>query len=223
MVAAQHRLLVDGLKVDHLRLVMGTSMGGMHTWMWGERYPDMMDALFPLASVPGPISGRNRMWRRMIIDAIRTDPTWENGNYTTTPRNMRLVHEVSLFMAGNSTQRHTEMPNAAKADAVIDDTVGRMMATADANNTLYALSASADYDPSADLEKINAPLTAINTADDLINPPELGVLEAGIKRVRNGRALVLPQGPETKGHGSHTYAALWKNELVDLLARSARK
>ena len=223
MVEAQHRLIAEGLKIDRLRLVMGTSMGGMHSWMWGERYPDMMDALMPLASVPGPISGRNRIWRRMIIDAIRTDPSWEDGNYTATPRNMRLVHEITLFMAGNSTQRAMEMPTTAKADAVIEDMVGRMMAGSDANNMLCALSASADYDPSADLEKIKAPLTAINTADDLINPPELGVLEREIKRVRHGRAVVLPLGPDTKGHGSHTYATLWKSELADLLARSARK
>lgn len=223
MVEAQHRLIADGLKIDHLRLVMGTSMGGMHSWMWGERYPDMMDALFPLASVPGPIAGRNRMWRRMIIDAIRTDPSWEDGDYTAPPRNMRLVQQINLFMAGNSTQRYVEMPTSAKADEIIDSMVGRMMTGADANNTLYALSASADYDPSADLEKIKAPLTAINTADDLINPPELGVLEREIKRVRNGRAVTISLGPDTKGHGSHTYAVLWKNELADLLARSAKK
>jgi homoserine O-acetyltransferase len=221
IVEAQHRLIVEGLKIDHLRLVMGTSMGGMHTWLWGERYPEFMDALMPLASLPTSISGRNRLWRRIIIDSIRSDPSWQDGNYTTQPRSLRIALALNLLMADNSIIRQAQMPTMAKADTVLDEYIARLPASVDANDLLYSLSSSNDYDPSVDLEKIKVPLTAVNFGDDLINPPELGILEREIKRIPKGRAVIVPAGPNTKGHGSHTYAALWKTELVDLLARSA--
>jgi len=219
MIDAQHRLLVEGLKVDHLRLVIGTSMGGMHTWLWGELHPDFMDALVPLASLPSQITGRNRLWRRLIIDAIRNDPDWMSGNYQKQPPSLRTAAEVLMFMSSNPIVRQQEMPTREKADKAIDDFVNRSIRTMDANDVLYALEASGDYDPAPGLEKIRAPLLAINFADDLINPPELGILEREIKRVKRGKAVILPIGPQTRGHGTHTNAAAWKNELAALLER----
>ncbi|MBA3964026.1 MAG: alpha/beta fold hydrolase [Chthoniobacterales bacterium] len=221
MVEAQYRLLTEGLGVNHTRLVMGTSMGGMHTWMWGELHPDFMDALMPLASLPTQISGRNRGWRRLIIDAIRNDPAWDGGDYKTQPPSLRTAAEMLWFMSSNPVLRQKEAPSLTKTDAVLDHFVDDYVKAADANDVLYAVEASRDYDPGPGLEKIRAPLLAINSADDLINPPELGVLEREIKRVPNGRALVLPLSEKTRGHGSHTVAALWKDQLVELLQRSA--
>ncbi|MFI5337875.1 MAG: alpha/beta fold hydrolase [Opitutales bacterium] len=218
MIEAQRRLLVDGLGVTHLRLVMGTSMGGMHTWLWGEVYPDMMDALMPLASLPTQISGRNRVWRRMAIDAIRHDPEWQGGEYRTQPQSLRTGAEMLYFMSSNPVRRQAESPTLAAADQALDAFVANYLKTGDANDVLYALEASSDYDPGPGLEKISAPLLALNTADDLINPPELGILEKEIRRVPHGQALVLPRSARTAGHGSHTLAALWKDELVRLLA-----
>jgi homoserine O-acetyltransferase len=217
MVEAQHHLLAEGLKVNHLRLVIGTSMGGMHTWLWGETYPDFVDALMPLASLPTQISGRNRVWRRMIIDAIRTDPEWQNGDYPTQPHGLRLATETLFFMSSNPVQRQKEAPTLADADRALDTYVNNAMKTMDANDVLYALEASADYDPAPALDQIRAPLLAINFADDLINPPELGVLEHEIKRVKHGRALVIPEGPLTRGHGTHTLASIWKEHLINFL------
>lgn len=217
MVEAQYRLLRDGLGVTHARLVMGTSMGGMHTWLWGELHPDFMDALMPLASLPVQISGRNRVWRRLVIDAIRGDPDWRGGDYTAQPPSLRTAAEMLWLMGSNPVLRQQEAPTLARADAVIDAFVAGYMKTGDANDVLYAVEASHDYDPNPDLEKIRAPLLALNTADDLINPPELGVLEREIKRVPHGRAVLLPLTPETRGHGSHTVAKLWAEELARLL------
>jgi homoserine O-acetyltransferase len=220
MIEAQRRLLVDGLGVAHLRLAMGTSMGGMHTWLWGQVYPDMMDALMPLASVPGQISGRNRVWRRLAIDAIRHDPEWMGGEYKTQPQSLRIGAQMLYLMSSNPALRQIETPTLAKTDAALDAFVANYFKTGDANDYLYALEASADYDPAPGLEKITAPLLAINTADDLINPPELGLLEREIKRVAHGRAIVIPFSDKTRGHGSHTVAALWKDDLVKLLAET---
>ena len=222
MVETQHRLLTDGLGVNHLRLVMGTSMGGMHSWLWGERYPGFMDALMPLASLPTQISGRNRVWRRVVIDAIRFDPDWRGGNYASQPPSLRTAMEMLQFMGSNPPLRQQQMPTLAKSDSVLDAAVESSMKTSDANDTLYQLEASRDYDPGPDLEKIQVPLMAVNSADDLINPPELGILEREIKRVPNGRAVIVPLSPETRGHGTHTVAAVWKQYLEELLALSAR-
>ena len=222
MVEAQYRLVTDGLGVNHLRLVMGTSMGGMHSWLWGERYPGFMDALMPLASLPTQISGRNRVWRRVIIDAIRADPDWRGGNYASQPPSLRTASEMLHFMSSNPPLRQQQMPTLAKSDAALDSAVESLMKTSDANDTLYQFEASRDYDPGPDLEKIRAPLMAVNSADDLINPPELGILEREIKHVPNGKAIILPLSPETRGHGTHTVAAVWKQYLEELLASSAR-
>ncbi len=222
MVEAQYRLLTEGLAVNHARLVMGTSMGGMHTWLWGERHPDFMDALMPLASLPTQISGRNRVWRRIVIDAIRNDPEWREGNYSTQPPGLRIAEGLLFFMGSNPSLRQQQMPTLAASDAALDAAIASSLKTADANDVLYQVAASRDYDPGPDLEKIRAPLLAVNSADDLINPPELGILEREIKRIPKGRALVLPQSPETRGHGTHTIAALWKQYLQELLAASEK-
>lgn len=220
MVDAVHQLLTEGLKVNHLRLVMGTSMGGMQTWLWGERYPDFMDALMPLASLPTQISGRNRTWRRVVIDAIRNDPAWQGGNYTTEPASLRTAEEMLFLMGSNPVLRQQQMPTIAASDSVLDASVAGSLRTADANDVLYQVEASHDYNPGADLEKIRAPLFAVNSADDLINPPELGILEREIKRVPRGRAVVVPFSSETRGHGTHTIAAVWKQYLQELLTQT---
>jgi homoserine O-acetyltransferase len=217
MILAQYRLLTEGLKVNHLRLVMGQSMGGMHTWLWGQMYPDFMDALMPLASLPGPISGRNRMWRKTIIDTIRTDPEWMAGDYTKQPRGLRTAAQILFLMSSNPALRQQAAPTLKLADEVFDKGVAGLMARLDANDLLYAVEASHDYDPGPGLGKIRAPLLAINFADDLINPPELGILEREIKRVPGGKALVIPASAETIGHGTHTKAAVWKQHLTELL------
>src|SRR6266851_4379237 len=213
MVTAQYRLLTEGLGVNHLRLVMGTSMGGMHTWLWGERYPDFMDALMPLASVPSQISGRNRMWRRIVIDAIRGDPEWRGGNYTKQPQSARVAAQMLWLVSSNPILRQRRSPTLAQTDKEIDDYVASWLRTGDANDQLYALEASSDYDPGPGLEKIKAPLVAVNSADDLVNPPEIGVLEKEMTRVPTGRAIVIPLSDRTAGHGTHTIAAVWKQYL----------
>ena len=220
MVEAQYRLLLDGLGVNHARLAMGTSMGGMHTWLWGEMHPEFMDALMPLASLPTQISGRNRAWRRLVADAIRNDPAWNGGDYKTQPPSLRTAAEMLWFMSSNPVLRQKEAPTLAKTDEVLDKFVADYLKSSDANDVLYAIEASHDYDPGPRLEKIQAPLLAINSADDLINPPELGILEREIKRVPHGRAIVIPLSENTRGHGSHTMAALWKEELAKLLRES---
>ncbi|MFT3883721.1 MAG: alpha/beta fold hydrolase [Gemmatales bacterium] len=222
MVRAQHLLLKDGLKVHHLRLVMGTSMGGMHTWLWGQRYPDFMDALLPLASLPTQISGRNRVWRRLICDAIRNDPTWMNGEYGKQPQSLRTVAQMMFLVGSNPVIRQQEAPTRKEADKQIDQYIANAMRTMDANDVLYAVESSSDYDPAPGLEKIKAPLLAINFADDLINPPELGVLEKEVKRLPRGKAVVVPFSKDSRGHGTHTIAAVWKHYLVELLKESAR-
>ena len=218
MVRAQYVLLTEGLGAGRLRLVMGTSMGGMHTWLWGQRYPDAMDALMPLASLPDQISGRNRAWRRVAIDAIRTDPTWQGGAYTAQPRGLRTVAQMLWLAGSNPVIRQKAAPTLADADRVLDEYVDAYVKTGDANDILYAIEASRDYDPGPGLERIAAPLVAINSADDIINPPELGILERGTARVPRGTAIVLPFSEETVGHSTHTKAALWKDHLAALLA-----
>jgi homoserine O-acetyltransferase/O-succinyltransferase len=222
MIEAQYRLLTEGLRVNHLRLVMGTSMGAMHTWVWGERYPEFMDALMPLGSLPTQVSGRNRLWRRVISDAIRNDPEWKDGNYVTQPQSLRTAQQMLFLISSNSVLRQRMMPTLAEADEVIDAVVQNGIRTYDANDLLYAIEASNDYDPGPLLEKIRAPLFAINSGDDLINPPELGILEREIKRVPKGRAIMIPAGPQTQGHGTHSVPALWKQYLEELLKISEK-
>jgi homoserine O-acetyltransferase len=222
MIEAQHRLLRE-LGVDHLRLVMGTSMGGMHTWLWGELHPQYMDALMPLASLPGQISGRNRVWRRVVIDAIRNDPQWQQGNYKDQPPALRTAQQMLFLMGSNPVLRQQQMPTLQRSDEVLDAYVTEALKTADANDILYQVSASQDYDPAPGLEKIRAPLVAINFADDLINPPELEILEREIKRVPGGKAIVIPFSAETVGHGTHTLAKVWEQHLAALLQQTERR
>ena len=217
MIEAQYLLLTEGLKVNHLRLVIGTSMGGMHTWLWGELHPDFMDMLMPLASLPSQISGRNRVWRRTIIDAVRLDPDWQDGEYKSQPPGLKVAAEVLFFMSSNPVQRQKEAPTLEKADELLDKYVANFVKGYDANDVLYALESSRDYDPSPNLEKIQARLVAINFADDLINPPELGILERETKRVKNGKAIIIPASEGTRGHGTHTLAVFWNEYLAELL------
>ena len=223
IVRAQHMVVFDQLKVDHLRLVMGTSMGGMQTWMWGEMYPTDMDALMPLACAPIAIAGRNRMLRKMAIDAIRKDPTWNNGDYKTQPNGLVVAINSLILMGSAPLQMLKDAPTGKAADDLYERTVKARLSSTDANDFLYQFEASADYNPKPDLENIVAPLTAVNSADDMINPPELGVVEREIKRVKLGQFVILPITDETRGHGTHTIAKIWQQHLIDLLKRSEPK
>jgi homoserine O-acetyltransferase len=220
MVRAQHDLLTQCLKVDHLRLVMGTSMGGMHTWVWGSTYPDFMDALMPLASLPVEIAGRNRMMRRMAIDSIRSDPEWKNGEYTAQPHGLISAIHVLVFMTSSPLQWQKEAPTREKAEAFLDTLIQRYATTLDANDLLYQFDASLDYNPLPHLAEIRAPLFAINSADDQVNPPELGILDEAIHKVKRGRYILLPITSETRGHGTHSLPAIWGKYLEELLAAS---
>jgi homoserine O-acetyltransferase len=207
MVTADYRLLTEGLGVRHLRLVMGTSMGAMHTWMWGEKYPDFMDALMPLASAPVEIAGRNRFFRRMVMEALRSDPV--NG--------LRTAIYIVSIMTSSPLQMHKQAPTRDQADTLFDGSVRKRMETANAADMLYQYDSSRTYNPQPMLEKIQAPLFAINSADDVVNPPELGILEREIKRVKRGRYILLPITDQTRGHGTHSLPAIWKQYLAELL------
>jgi homoserine O-acetyltransferase/O-succinyltransferase len=223
MVAAHHRLLTEGLGVNHLRLVMGTSMGCMHSFVWGETYADFMDALMPLACLPVQIAGRNRVWRKMVMDAIRNDPEWKGGEYSAEPHEA-LHTALDLLLIAGSAPFYMQRTLATRdaADKYLDDYFKTRLEGLDANDLLYQVNASRNYDPSPQLGKILAPVTYINSADDFINPPELGVAEREIKKVKNGRFVLLPISDETRGHGTHTRAAVWKQYLAELLEKTAR-
>ncbi len=223
MVKAQHDLLERGLGVHHMRLILGTSMGCMHSWVWGETYPDFMDALMPLACLPVEIAGRNRIWRKMIIDGIRQDPDWKNGDYAAEPRAALQISADFLLIAGSAPLvMQKNLPTRDQADKYLDDFMKRVTGTLDANDLLYAVSASRNYDPSPALDKITAPVMFINSADDFINPPELGIAEREIKKVKNGRFILLPISDRTHGHGTHTDAAVWQAYLKELLEETQR-
>ena len=220
MIELQYRLLTQGLGVNHLRLVMGTSMGGMHAWLWAEQHPDFMDAAMPLASQPVEIAGRNRMMRRLVLDAIRTSPDWNNGEYQQQPHGLNEASGILLFMSSSPLQLQKQAPTRDKADEFLENFIATRVKTTDANNILYWVDASRNYNPEPDLEKIVAPLTAINSADDQINPPELGILDKDIHRVKNGKFVLLPITDETRGHRTHSLPAIWGNHLKELLDRS---
>ena len=222
MVEADYRLVTEKLGVNHLRLVMGTSMGGMQTWLWGETHADFMDALMPLASLPVEIAGRNRMMRRMIIDSIRNDPEWNNGEYKQQPHGLASAIYTLIFMVSSPLQWQKQVPTRDAADKFFDQLVQNYLRQFDANDMLYQFDASRDYNPAPDLEKIKAPLTAINSADDQVNPPELGIMEREIKRVRRGRYVLIPISDQTRGHGTHSLPALWKQYLAELLEESKK-
>jgi homoserine O-acetyltransferase len=197
-------------------------MGGMHSWLWAERYPDFVDAVLPLACLPAQVSGRNRMWRRVIIDAIRNDLAWKSGEYVAQPPGLRTAAQMLALVSGTPLSRQKAGPTLKECDAAFDREVTRRLERMDANDTLYALEASSDYDPGPGLGKIRAPVLAINFADDLINPPELGIFERKIKQVPKGKAILIPASAETIGHGTHTKAAVWKGHLEALLKEMER-
>jgi homoserine O-acetyltransferase/O-succinyltransferase len=217
MVDAQHDLLVNGLKVNHLRLVMGTSMGCMHAWMWGERYPTFADGLVPLACVPTQIAGRNRMIRTMIMDFIRNDPGYNGGDYTTQPAGLRPAMGMLFLMTSAPKVQQRSAPTRDQADAQIRRYLDQNTASHDANDVLYAFDASRNYDPSHDLEKITAHVLAINSADDFVNPPELGLMETLMPRVKHGTYILVPISDQTRGHGTHSLPAVWKSHLAEFL------
>src|SRR5450631_2020557 len=221
MVAAQYALVTLGLQVDHLRLVLGTSMGCMHTWMWGESHPDFVDALMPLACLPVQIAGRNRVWRELLIDAIRSDPDWRQGEYRTQPAGALRTAAGMLLIAGSAPiQMQLALPTPDAADQFVQKYMERELQDLDANDLLYQVSASRDYDPSGGLENIRATVMWVNSADDFINPPDLGIAEREIKRVPKGRFVLLPASDQTHGHGTHTWAAVWQQYLGQLLESS---
>jgi len=197
---------------------MGTSMGCMHAWLWGIRYATVMDGLVPLACAPTAIAGRNRMMRRMIIDEIRLDPGWQNGAYAAPPPGLRAALHLIFVMTQNSLQLQTLAPSREDADRYVTEWVQARLARTDANDLLYAFEASRDYDPAPDLGRVLAPVLAINSADDLVNPPELGLMDRLMPRVRRGRYVLIPQSDATRGHLTHSYPALWKQHLEAFLA-----
>jgi homoserine O-acetyltransferase len=221
MVAAQHALTHDGLGIDRLRLVMGTSMGCMHSFVWAETYPDGAKAFMPLACLPSEIAGRNRLWRAMSIDAIKKDPAWMGGDYKAQPKMGLIAVEDLLIVAGASPwPMQLSMPTRAQVDPYAASEPEKRAASIDANDMIYALEASRTYDPSKGLEKIKAPMTWVNSADDFINPPELPIAKESIKRIKTGKFVLIPAGPDTHGHGTHTWAVFWQDELAALLKRS---
>lgn len=222
MVDAQYRLVTEHLGIKHLRLVIGNSMGGMHTWIWAQRYPDLLDIAVPMAAMPTEMSGRNWMMRRLIVDSIRNDPEWMGGEYTRQPRSWQFA---SVFYAIGTNGGHQALfkaaPTREKADALLDSRLKGPFA-GDANDHLYQWESSGDYNPSPGLEKIKATVLAINSADDERNPPELGVMERELKRIRNARLLLIPGSPDTAGHGTTAQAKWWKKELAELLQSAPR-
>jgi homoserine O-acetyltransferase len=221
MVEAQYRLVTERLGVDHLRLVVGVSMGGMHAWMWAENHPEFMDAVLPLVCLPAQISGRNRMERRLIVDAIRNDPEWKGGDYEKQPQGLVTALRMVVISAGSTKQVYLEAPTQEATDRLFDRMVQQRMQNTDANDLLYAWDASRDYDPAAGLQNIRAAVTAVNFEDDERNPPELGIMESGIRRVARGQYVLVPASARTRGHVSAADATLWKDYLMELLARSA--
>jgi homoserine O-acetyltransferase/O-succinyltransferase len=223
MIALQRELVEKGLGVNHLRLILGTSMGCMHAWMWGENYPSEMDALMPLACLPVQIAGRNRIWRKMAIDGIREDPDWKNGDYAAQPRAALQIASDFLVIAGSAPARmQEELPARDAADKYLDETLKRVREGLDANDFLYAVEASRNYDPSMKLADITAAVMFVNSADDFINPPELGIAEREIKKVKRGKFVLLPISEQTRGHGTHTRAEVWRQYLKELLDDSRR-
>jgi homoserine O-acetyltransferase/O-succinyltransferase len=224
MVAAQYALLTQELKVDHLRLVLGTSMGCMHTFLWIERYPAFMDAAMPLACLPVPIAGRNRVWRDLVMDSIRTDPQYLQGEYRTQPMQGLRAAAGYLMIAGSAPiQMQTALSTRDAADEFVRVYMERQLSELDANDLLYQIAASRDYDASGALDKIQAPVMWVNSADDFIDPPELGIAEREVKKIKSARFVLLPASAETHGHGTHSWAAVWQQYLSELLAQTEPK
>jgi homoserine O-acetyltransferase len=223
MVRAEHLLVTQHLGINHLRLVMGTSMGGMHTWVWGYTYPGMMDALMPLASLPVEIAGRNRMMRKMILNSIQNDPQWNGGEYSQQPPGLTSAIYSLIIMVSVPLQWQKTAPTREAAEKLLQEMVERYRSRLDANDMVYQIDASRYYNPSPHLGEIKAPLFAINSADDQVNPPELGIMEKEIQKVKNGRYILLPITDQTSGHGTHSNPTVWDNYLKELLALSEHK
>lgn len=219
MVALQHALLTKGLGVNHLRLVMGTSMGCMHAWVWGYTFPDFVDGLVPLACAPTQIAGRNRMMRKIIREDIMRDPDWNGGNYTAPPRGLKSALGMLYMMSSAPLVQHRQAPTRDAADSTIMAYIESRAKSTDANDMLYQFESSRDYDPSPHLEKVTAPVLAINSADDLVNPPELGLMERLMPRVKAGRYILIPISDRTRGHGTHSQPAIWGDSLKAFVSK----
>jgi homoserine O-acetyltransferase len=223
MVRSQHEMLLEALHVDHLRLILGTSMGCMQGFVWGETYPGFADALMPLACNVVPLAGRNREWRYMAIQALKSDPAFQNGEYTTEPPALTFANDLILLAGGAPLQLQKNYPTRAQVEAYVDSTIARTNATTDANNMIYYLDASRNYDPSPALARITVPVMWVNSADDFVNPPELGLAETMVHQMPRAKFVLIPISDATRGHGTHTQAAVWKDYLIELLNESAPK
>jgi homoserine O-acetyltransferase len=223
MVKLQQLLVSEGLGLTRLRLVMGTSMGAMHAWMWGYMFPEFADGLMPLASNPVEIAGRNRLWRKALVDAIVTDPEWNGGNYTQQPRGMASAIGFLLMATSVPLQWQRQFPTAEAADKYLASQVASRMKTSDANDMIYYFRASEDYNPAPYLDRITRPLLAINSADDFVNPPELPMMQNLITRVKQGRFVLIPISDDTRGHGTHSLPQIWGPELDKFLKDTERK
>ncbi len=224
MVASQHTMLVDGLHVDHLRLILGTSMGCMQSFVWGETYPNFSDALAPFACLPVELAGRNRMWRYMAMQMVRNDPAWKNGDYTTEPvEGLRGANDLILIAGSAPLLMQKRFPTRALAEDYVNRTLDSMIAHTDANNFLYYVNASRNYNPEPKLGTITTPVLWINSADDFVNPPELGIAQKLVTRMPHAKFILIPISGETHGHGTHTQAAIWKDYLIAFLAETERK
>jgi homoserine O-acetyltransferase len=224
MVASQHTMLVEGLHVDHLRLILGTSMGCMQSFVWGESYPTFSDALAPFACLPVELAGRNRIWRYMAMQVIRNDPGWKNGEYTTEPaEGLRGASDLIIIAGSAPLQMQKNYPTRASAEAYVDRAVDSLIAHTDANNFLYYVNASRNYNPEPKLSTITAPVLWINSADDFINPPELGIAQKLVTRMPHAKFILIPVSDATRGHGTHTQAAVWKENLIAFLQETARQ
>jgi homoserine O-acetyltransferase len=223
MVDAQYRLVTEGLGLRHLRLVLGNSMGGMHTWIWGVKHPEFMDALVPMASQPSEMSSRNWMMRRLITDSIRNDPAWNNGNYAVQPRSAQVAGVFyGIATAGGTLAYQKIAPTREAADKLLNDRLAAPF-PADANDFLYAWDASRDYNPSPGLERIQAVVLAVNSADDERNPPETGIMDRELKRIKDARLFLIPASEDTRGHLATGFAKFWKQPVQDLLETAPRK
>jgi homoserine O-acetyltransferase len=224
MVRSQHAMLLEGLHVDHLRLILGTSMGCMQTFVWGETYPEFADALAPFACLPVELAGRNRIWRYMAMESIRKDPAWKNGEYTAEPvEGLRGANDLIVMAGSAPLQMQKNYPTRAAAEAYVDKTIETLNARTDANDFLYYVNASRNYNPEPKLGTITAPVLWINSADDFINPPELGIAQRLVGKMPHAKFVLIPISDATRGHGTHTNAAVWKSELVEFLRETEKK
>jgi homoserine O-acetyltransferase len=224
MVASQHAMLVDGLHVDHLRLILGTSMGCMQSFVWGETYPQFSDALAPFACLPVELAGRNRIWRYMAMQMIRDDPEWKGGEYTAEPKEgLRGANDLIVIAGSAPLQMQKNFPTRRDAEAYVDRTMDGLIAHTDANDFLYYVDASRNYNPEPKLGTITAPVLWINSADDFINPPELGIAQRLVTKMSHAKFILLPISDATRGHGTHTQAAVWKDYLIQFLQETEKK